>query len=81
MNKETERGKFDSEPLITKCFSEDFAKGIYIFRILTENIDFSQPFRMVIDYDPEQPRVKTELHMPTEVLEQYIQKVQGNPKE
>lgn len=69
---------FDQEPLVKKCFSADFAKMILLFRSLTEEIDLSRPFRAVIDYDPEQPRVKTELYMPTEVLEKYIQKAQGN---
>ncbi len=37
-------------------WTDEFARTIQLFRILTDNIDFSKPFRIVIDYDPEQPR-------------------------
>jgi len=44
-------GSTDQSP-----WTDEFAKMIQLFRILTEDIDFSRAFRIVIDYDPEQPR-------------------------
>ena len=38
------------------CWSEDFAKAIQLFQIITKYWDFDRPFRVVIDYDPKQPR-------------------------
>ena len=51
--------------------TELLAKSIQIMRIWTEDIDFSKPFRMVIDYDPEQPRAIRHLYMPRSSEEQY----------
>ena len=73
--------RFDEEAIVSKCFTKDFARMIQLFRILTEKLDFSQPFRAVIEYDPEQLRVKTSLYEPTEVLQRYIEKVQGKVKD
>ena len=48
----------ESSTDVTICpWTGEFAKMIQLFRILTENLVFSKPFRIVIDYDPEQPRV------------------------
>lgn len=38
-------------------FTDNFETMVTLMRILTEEIDFHKPFRIVIDYDPEQPRV------------------------
>ena len=37
-------------------WTDAFAQMIQLFRIITEDMNFSKPFRLVIDYDPEQPR-------------------------
>ena len=63
-------------PIVQKCFTEEFAKMIQLFRIMTENMDFSQPFRMIIEYDPEQPRMTSKMYKTKEALQQYIEKVE-----
>lgn len=67
-----------TEPWETKCFTKDFANMIQLFNVLTENLNFSQPFRIVVDYDPEQLRTSVKVYMPKEVLESRIQKFQEN---
>lgn len=64
------------EPMRHKCFTKDFAGMIQLFRNLTELLDFSRPFKMVIHYDPEQPRVSIETYAPIEVHEQCIRRVE-----
>lgn len=75
MNDEKIRKKYEfdfgggNEKLEKEAYSrwemstELFAKSIQIGRVWTEDIDFSKPFRMVIDYDPEQPRAIRHLYM------------------
>ena len=72
---------FDQEPLSIQCFTKDFSTMMQLFRSLTRDLDFSKPFRMVIEYDPEQPRLKRDVFVPTEVLEQYTQKVMESVKD
>lgn len=69
--------KFDENHVIQSCFTEDFAHAAQLLALLQRPLDFSQPFRMVIDYDPEQPRTKMEIEMPTKALERYSQRAQG----
>ncbi len=72
--------EFDSEPWVSKCFTKDFAHMIQLSGIILEGLDFSQPFRIEIDYDPEQPRTTIKTFMPTEVLQSRIQKALGRQK-
>lgn len=60
----------------TNCFTKDFARMIQLFRIITEHLDFSQPFKMEIEYNPEQLRTSVKSYMPKEVLESCNQKVE-----
>lgn len=56
--KEEGNKHLESASNITICpWTDEFAKMIQLFGILTENLIFSKPFRIVVDYDPEQPRV------------------------
>lgn len=48
--------------------TRDFAIMVQGFNIITEHLDFSVPFRLVIDYDPEQPRTVIKQYFPKEVL-------------
>ena len=51
---------------VTECkpWTDSFAYMIQLFRIITEDWDFSEPFRIVIDYDPEQPRTVIHKYSP-----------------
>lgn len=72
---------FDKEPLSMQCFTKDFAIMMQLFRSMTRDLNFSKPFRMVIEYDPEQLRVKRDVFVPATVLEQYTQKVMEKVKD
>lgn len=72
---------FDKEPLSVQCFTKDFAIMMQLFRSMTRDLNFSKPFRMVIEYDPEQLRVKRDVFVPATVLEQYTQKVMEKVKD
>ena len=69
--------KFDENHVIQCCFTEDFAHAIQLLAILQRPLDFSQPFRMTIDYDPKRLRTEMEIVMPTKALVRYNQRVQG----
>lgn len=77
LEKQRDRDRLAEEPITIKSNAKDFARMIQLFRRLTDCLVFSHPFRIVIDFDPEQPRVTTKIYEPTEVLQQYIQKVRG----
>lgn len=85
MDRETKKGdgsaRFDPEPWVSKCFTKDFANMIQLGRIILEDLDFSQPFRMEIEYDPEQLRTTVKTFMPTEVLQSCIRKALGKQKD
>lgn len=72
---------FIAEPMEIRCNTKDFASMIQLFRSLTEKLNFSQPFSVVVEYDPKQPRVKIRLYEPKEALQQYIQRVLGGVKD
>ena len=59
------------EPIVYACHTKDFARMIYLFRRMTDHLDFSQPFRAVIEYDPEGLRTVAQFYEPMEVLQQY----------
>ncbi len=67
------RNKLHKEPMRQKCFTKDFAGMFQLFRSLTEYLDFSKPFKVIIHYDPDLPRVSIETYAPMEVHERYIQ--------
>ncbi|MCD7862398.1 MAG: hypothetical protein LUG61_02520 [Lachnospiraceae bacterium] len=67
------------EPLESYCFTESFAHMIQLFRIMTEKLDFSHPFKVEIEYDPEKARTVERIYMPKEVFERCIEKLKGNP--
>ena len=69
--------QFHEEPMRQKCFTRDFASMIQLFRILTEYLEFSKPFKLVIHYDPDSPRVTIETYAPIEVHERHIQQAEG----
>ena len=68
------------EPIVHACFTEDFAKMIQLFRQITDYMDFSQPFRVVIDYDPEGLRTVTRFYEPAEALQRHSERVRGKEK-
>lgn len=78
--KESLDERLNENPIVQKCFTEEFAKMIQLFRIITENMDFSQPFKMIIEYDPEQPRMTNKMYKTNESLQQYIEKVEEKVK-
>lgn len=47
------------------CRADAFAHAIQLFRILTEKLDFDEPFQISIDYDPKR-NVKIDYHFATE---------------
>lgn len=55
-----------SRHICSKCRTDGFAHAVQLFRILTEKIDFDEPFQISIDYDPERPNVKIDYHFATE---------------
>ncbi len=69
------------EPIVFACFTEEFAKMVQLFRNITEYMDFSQPFRAVIEYDPEGLRTVIQFYEPTEVLRQHSERVKGTGKD
>lgn len=46
-----ENGSVDCNP-----WTDSFVNMIQMFQVITEDWDFSKPFRIVIDYDPKQTR-------------------------
>lgn len=68
--------QFHEEPMRQKCFTRDFATMIQLFRILTEYLEFSKPFKLVIHYDPDSPRVTIETYAPMEVHQRHIQQAE-----
>lgn len=74
--KEINGSQLHEEPMRQKCFTRDFATMIQLFRILTEYLEFSKPFKLVIHYDPDSPRVTIETYAPMEVHERYIRQVE-----
>ncbi len=73
--------KLCSKPIIHISYTKDFARMIQLFRNITDNLNFTKPFRVVIEYNPEQLRVRTKIYEPTEVLEQYTRRVKGKVKD
>ncbi len=69
------------EPIVQACFAKDFARMVELFRSLTRYLDFSQPFRAVVEYDPEGLRTVIQLYEPIEALERYNEKVKGSVKD
>lgn len=67
----------ETETLVQKCFTKHFAETIQLFRIWTALLDFSKPFRIEIEYDPEEPRTTIKCQMPKASLLQYIEKELG----
>ncbi|MDO4285558.1 MAG: hypothetical protein Q4C60_09525 [Eubacteriales bacterium] len=76
MEKEEKKTEFSLEPIVHKCFTEDFAKSTWLLRSFIQLMDCSQPFRMEISYDPEQLRVETKVFMSKEAISQYSRKAQ-----
>ncbi len=68
------------EPIVYACFAEDFAKMVQLFRNITDYMDFSQPFRAVVDYDPEGLRTVIQLYEPEEVLQRHSERVRESEK-
>ena len=74
------KGKVEPEEmeiLVQKCFTKHFAETIQLFRIWTDPLDFSKPFRIEIEYNPEEPRTTIKCQMPKASLSQYIEKEMG----
>lgn len=65
----------------THLLTNTFAYGLQATNIVFGDIDFSQPFRIVIDYDPEQLRTIVKKYLTKEALQLYIEKVQGKAKD
>lgn len=59
------------------CLTKRFSTSIQMFQILTEILDFSQPFKVVIHYDPKELRTTVEYEMPKDSLLRYNEKVMG----
>lgn len=52
----------EEEKKVTYSIKADaFPDFIAVFRFMTEKLDFSKPFKVVINYDPEQPRSTIEV--------------------
>lgn len=49
--------------IITTLWSEPFSGMLQSFSFITEKLDFSKPFRVIIDYDPEQKQLYTTMHL------------------
>ena len=43
--------------LIGASWTRPFAEGFQSVKAMFDDLDFSKPFRVTVDYDPEQPRV------------------------
>ena len=48
-------GDFELD-LIGVSWTRPFAEGIQSVKAMFDDLDFSKPFRVTVDYDPEQPR-------------------------
>ena len=73
--------QFHEEPMRQKCFTRDFTTMIQLFRILTEYLEFSKSFKLVIHYDPDSLRVTIETYAPMEVHERHIQRAEEIEKD
>lgn len=58
----------------TKCFTKSFAEALQLLRILTDPLDFSEPFKIEIAYDPKELRTAVTYHTPKGVWSRYFQK-------
>ncbi|MBD5395640.1 MAG: hypothetical protein HDR71_15575 [Lachnospiraceae bacterium] len=68
------------EPIVYACFPEDFARMVQLFRNMTDYMDFSQPFRAIVDYDPEGLRTAIRFYETKEALQRHSERVMGNVK-
>lgn len=46
-----------------------FAYGIQTVKAMFDDLNFSRPFRIVVDYDPKQPRTIVKKYLPKEAAE------------
>lgn len=46
-----------------------FAYGIQTVKAMFDDVDFSKPFRIIVDYDPEQPRTIVKKYLPKEAAD------------
>lgn len=49
------------------ALTSEFAYGIQTVKAMFDDVDFSKPFRIIIDYDPEQPRTIVKKYLTKEV--------------
>lgn len=68
------------KPLERHLYSKSFADMCQIFQIMMEGLNFSHPFKIEIEYDPERVRTIERIYMPKKVFEQYNEKLRGNPE-
>ncbi len=64
------------EPWDHRCYTTDFANMIQLFTLLTSNMEFSQPFRVVVDYDPKQLRTSVKTYLPKKLHESRIREAE-----
>lgn len=55
----------DGKEILTTLWSEPFSGMLQSFSFMTEKLDFSKPFRVIVDYDPEQKRTVIHHYAPS----------------
>lgn len=61
--------------------TDEFAYGIQTVKAMFDDVDFSRPFRIIVDYDPEQPRTIVKKYLPKEAAESYTDATAENQKD
>lgn len=59
------------QAFVCVSWTRHFVEGIQSIKATFDDVDFSKPFRMVIDYDPEQPRTIVKKYLTKEARESY----------
>lgn len=62
-------------------WTRTFAYGIETLRALFGDIDLSKPFRVIVDYNPEQPKTIVRKYWTKEDYESYIGSIQDKMKD
>ncbi len=67
--------------LIGASWTHTFALGVQTIKAMFDDVNFSEPFRVTVDYDPEQPRVIIRKYLTKEAHESYMTSIQEKLKD
>lgn len=67
--------------LIGASWTHAFALGVQTVKAMFDDVNFSEPFRVTVDYDPEQPRVIIKKYLAKEAHESCMTSIQEKLKD